>query len=308
MATTPRKARQEVEDLLGCSIAKAVFDEPRLTASQKRDDWQLDTLAFSGADGEPIPALFLHPADPEIQVPAVLYCHAHGNTWDFGMAELIQGRGSLQGPYGPALQRLGVASLCLEMPAFGARQEPTESARAKKHLWNGTTLFGQMLHELACGIGWLHQNPQITGERIAALGFSMGSTHAWWLAALDDRLKAAVALCSFADLATLTQTPASGGLGHIRHGIYMTVPGLLKNHTTGQIAGLAAPRALMLGIGLQDWSTPQNCFEKARADLELAYATAPNQLHFHVEPDLGHAESPAMRNASLAFLETQLCH
>ncbi len=302
MATHPQKTRQEVEDLLGCRIADAAFDEACVVATQERDDWQLDRLAF-GRRSETIPAYFLHPANPEAPVPAVLYCHAHGNRWDFGMAELMEGRGSLQGAYGPALQTLGVASLCIEMPAFGARQDTKESARAKKHLWNGTTLFGQMLEELAAGIRWLTSHPHVAGDRVGALGFSMGSTHAWWLAALDERLKAAIALCSFADLACLTQTPAHDG-----HGIYMTVPGLLKTHSTGQIAGLAAPRALMLGIGLQDWSTPQNCFDTARADLELAYATAPDQLHLHVEPDLGHAESPAMRDASLAFLETQLCH
>ncbi|CAN0603051.1 unnamed protein product, partial [Ectocarpus sp. 12 AP-2014] len=208
-------------------------------------------------------------------VPAVLYCHAHGNRFEAGMAELMEGRGSLQGAYGPALQALGIASLCLEMPAFGARQNRTESERAKKHLWNGTTLFGQMLEELSAGVSFLAAETDIDEARIGALGFSMGSTHAWWMAALDDRVKASVALCSFADLKCLTETPAHDG-----HGIYMTVPGLLKDFSTGQIAGLAAPRALMIGIGLQDWSTPEPGFEKARAELDAAYCDAPEALHF----------------------------
>lgn len=301
------KTRQEViqglENLLGSRLTEAAFDPPRLVERRAHEGWHLDTLSFEGAEGETIPALFLHPADPEEPVPAVLYCHAHGNRFDFGMAELMEGRPTLQEAYGPALQALGIASLCLEMPAFGARQEPTESERAKKHLWNGTTLFGEMLDELAAGISFLADHADVDETCIGVLGFSMGSTHAWWMAALDERVKASVALCSFADLGCLTETPAHDG-----HGIYMTVPRLLRHFSTGQIAGLTAPRALMIGVGLQDWSTPEPCFTKARADLESAYADTPEALHFHIEPDMGHVETPAMRQASLDFLEAHLCH
>jgi dienelactone hydrolase len=302
-----RKTRQEViqelENLLGSSLKGAAFAAPRLVDRQSYEGWNLDTLHFEGAEDETIPALFLHPADPDMPVPAVLYCHAHGNRFEAGMAELMEGRASLQGAYGPALQALGIASLCLEMPAFGARQNRTESERAKKHLWNGTTLFGQMLEELAAGISFLADHADVDETHIGALGFSMGSTHAWWMAALDERVKASVALCSFADLDCLTKTPAHDG-----HGIYMNVPGLLKTFSTGQIAGLTAPRALMIGVGLQDWSTPEPCFEKARAELDAAYSDAPEALHFHIEPDMGHVETPAMRQTSLDFMEAHLCH
>ncbi|MFN3227590.1 MAG: alpha/beta hydrolase family protein [Hyphomicrobiales bacterium] len=300
---TRQEVIQELENLIGSRLKEAAFAPPRLIDQKNYQGWHLDTLHFDGADGETIPALFLHPIDPQTPVPAVLYCHAHGNRFDFGMAELMEGRGSLQGAYGPALQALGLAVLCLEMPAFGARQGRTESERAKKHLWNGTTLFGQMLEELAAGISFLANHRDVDETRIGVLGFSMGSTHAWWLAALDERVKASVALCSFADLDCLTQTPAHDG-----HGIYMTVLGLLNTFSTGQIAGLAAPRALMIGVGLQDWSTPEACFEKARKELDAAYADAPEALRFHIEPDMGHVETPAMRQASLDFLEAHLCH
>ena len=303
---TSAKTRQEViEDLegkLGSNVAEAAFAPPRRIDRQSHDGWHLDTLHFESAEGETIPALFLHPGEDAEPVPAVLYCHAHGNRYSFSIAELTEGRPALQGAYGPALQELGIASLCVEMPAFGTRQDPGESARAKQHLWNGTTLFGQMLEELAAGITFLAQQDDIDAARIGVLGFSMGSTHAFWLAALDERVKAAAALCSFADLACLVRTPAHDG-----HGIYMTVPGLLKDHTSGQIAGLAAPRALFIGAGMQDWSTPQACFETARADVETAYAQNPEALAIHIEPDMGHEESPAMRQATLAFLETHLC-
>lgn len=250
--------------------------------------------------GEDVPGTFYRPPDDYGSTPAVLYCHAHGNRYDFGRDELMQGRGSLQSPYGPALKDLGIASLCLEMPAFGARQNPDEQTRTKAHLWHGRTLFGQMLAELSAGLTFLADHPAINAGRLGTLGFSMGSTHSWWLAALDERVKAAVALCSFADLDILIATGDHNG-----HGIYMMVPGLVERITSGNLAGLAAPRALMLGIGLKDWSTPENCVVPARTELQASYVEAPDQLHFHIEPEHGHEETPEMRAAVLNFLTTK---
>ena len=301
MTVNPQKTRKEVEALLGTSIADARLAPPSLSDRTAFDGWHLDTLCFASADDEPVPALFLHPADPAEPVSAILYCHAHGNAYGCGMDELMEGMPVLQGAYGPALKDKGFASLCIEMPAFGARQEPTEMARAKKHLWHGTTLFGQMLWELAGGINYLADHPDVDEERLGTLGFSMGSTHSYWLSALCPCIKAAVALCSFADLSDLTQTP-----NHDMHGIYMTVPGFLKEHSTGRLAGLTAPRRLMIGVGLNDWSTPEACFRKARTELEAAYEATPDALQFHIEPNRGHIETPTMRQAALSFLEAAL--
>lgn len=303
MQASAQKTRLQVEASLGSQVAGARFGAPDLAHSTDHAGWQLDTLHFRASDSEVIPALFLHPMDTPSPVPAVLYCHAHGNRYERGMAELMDGTPALQGPYGQALMALGIASLCVEMPAFGARQNPSENARAKKHLWNGSTLFGQMLSELASGISFLAEQADVDAARLGVVGFSMGSTHAFWLAALDVRVRACVSLCSFADLECLTRTPAHDG-----HGIYMTVPGLLAYISTGALAGLAAPRAMLVGAGMQDWSTPERCFLKARAELEAAYSGAHGKLAFHAEPDSGHQETPAMRQSALQFLEVHLCH
>ncbi|MEO1749106.1 MAG: dienelactone hydrolase family protein, partial [Pseudomonadota bacterium] len=203
------------------------------------------------------------------------------------------------GPYFEQLISLGFAVLCVEMPCFGARQEPNESSRSKAHLWHGTTLFGRMLHELRCGLTFLSEHPEIDGSRIGTMGISMGGTQAYWLAALDDRVNAAVSLCAFADLECLI---ASGN--HDKHGHYMSVPGLLKTASTGQIAGLAAPRPLFVGVGMEDWSSPPDCFAVARDEVEQIYAqrSAPNSFTIHIESDAGHEETAAMRQAVIDFL------
>lgn len=291
--------RDHLLQLVSCDDHDIGFVRTRVVDVEDYFGWHLEHLVFENGEGEGIPARFLRPPDEHHPVPAVIYAHAHGNRYDSGCIELVDGRPALQGPYGPDLRRAGIAALCIDLPAFGARQVPIESARAKALLWHGRTLFGQMLSELRAGVGYLTAHDSIDEQRIGAVGFSMGSTLAWWLAALDDRIRATSAMCSFADLKHLVLNGP-----HDQHGIYMTVPGLLPVARSGQIAGLTAPRALQICVGLQDWSTPEAAFSQGRLDLEAAFLAqgAINMLKFHVEPETGHQESPAMRQAVLQFL------
>lgn len=259
-------------------------------------------VTFTFSNGETALAWLAMP-DGAGPFPAVLYCHAHGNRYTLGRDELIHGRSSLQGAFGPALASRGFAALCLEMPCFGARQVPDESTRSKAGLWRGQPIFGMMLAELAAALDWLAARPSIDATRIATLGFSMGATQSFWLAALHPRIAAAAHLCCFADLGTLV---ARGG--HDLHGPYMTVPGLLPRFRTGEIAGLIAPRPQFVASGAQDPLTPPEALALGMADLTAAYAATPDSLRHHAEADSGHVETPAMRRAVLAFLAAALGH
>lgn len=292
--------RERLAGLLGAGFPGPGFYGVKQQGEVGFGDWVIEDLLFEAISGEPVPALFLRPPEGHNPVPAIVYCHAHGNRYSMGREELTKGRPSLQGACANDLQTLGIAALCLEMPCFGTRQSPPESARAKAALWRGDTLFGQMLSEQMAGLSYLAEHPLVDGTRLGAVGFSMGSTLAWWLAAMDERVRAASALCSFADLETLVDLDAHDG-----HGIYMTVPGLLAAGRSGQVAGLAAPRALQICVGLQDWSTPEPAFAVGRSDLEAAYEGG-SGLEFHVEPEAGHEETPEMRAGVLDFLNRKL--
>jgi dienelactone hydrolase len=233
-------------------------------------------------------------------LPAVLYCHAHGNRYEIGAAELLEGRPALlDESYGVALARRGIVALCPDMPCFGERATETESSLSKRLLWQGRTLFGAMLSDLAGALDLLSGLDGIDPARISIFGFSMGAAHAFWLGALQPRIERIAHACSFADLASLV----AGG-GHDLHGHYMTVPGLLASFSTGAIAGVIAPRPQLVIAGALDPLTPPDALAKGLADLEQAYrdAGASAALRVLVEPDTGHRETPAMREAILDFL------
>lgn len=290
-------------DLLGltCELTTAVSPAARIIAERPTGFGHVETLSLAIQD-EDVPATLIRPAGPG-PFPAVLYCHAHGNRYSIGRSELELGRPALREPaYGPRLAESGIASLCLDMPGFGARQiMGTESSLAKAQLWKGRPLIGVMLAEQIAGITYLCGRPDIRPDRIAGLGISMGATLAYFLAALDGRIRAVAHLCAFANMAPLI---ASGA--HDLHGPYMIVPGLLKQGDLAGVAALVAPRPQLICAGLKDPLTPPDALMPALRTVERAYRDYPANLQVVVDKTAGHEETPGMRTAVEAFLTQNL--
>lgn len=242
-----------------------------------------------------MPASFLHPGG---RPPVVLYAHAHGGEYALGRRELFDGSWWLSAPYAGTLLDAGFAVLALDMPGFGDRQaEGTEAQLAKAGFWQGRPLFGRMIGDLRLALAWLESpGAGVDPGRIAAMGVSMGAAHAYWLAALDDRVGAVVQFCMLADMGPLI---ASGD--HERHGFYLVVPGVLALAEMGDIAGLVAPRPQFVAHGLDDPLAPAAAREQALTRLRAAYAGT-DRLATFAEAGIGHTETPAMRRAALAFL------
>ena len=260
-------------------------------------------MGFATAAGEAVEGFLLEPEGGG-PAPAILYIHAHGGRYDIGAREVLDGREALAGPAGPALARAGFRVLALDMPCFGGRAGTQEGAAAKAAQWYGR-LAGGADAGGAC-----------IGARLAGGGSGDGcgadrglSGSPWGRRSATGwgrwtRGSAAVAhLCCFADFGPLV---ASGA--HDRHGHYLTVPGLLGIASNGEIAGLIAPRPQFVGLGEADALTPPEAVAPALDRLRAAYAAAGAEgaLRVHLEPGVGHQETPAMRAAVMAFLEEAL--
>jgi hypothetical protein len=80
---------------------------------------------------------------------------------------------------------------------------------------------------------------------------SMGSTRAWWLAAVDERVSCVVAV------ACLTRYQELMAHGELRqHGVYYFVVGLLRHFDTEGVLALIAPRPLLALTGELDAGSP----------------------------------------------------
>ena len=267
---------------------------------EQRGHFTVEHLALDLGGPVPVRALLSRPNTADKPLPAVLYCHAHGAKYDIGASELLDGRPSLQSAYGPVLARCDFVSLSIDMPTFGSRQAPGEDALSKALLWHGRTLMGQMLGELLAAFGYLAARDDVDAGKIAAIGLSMGATHAYFLGALEPRLNRIAHLCCYADWQMLVDSGA-----HDLHGHYMTIPGLLARTSIGEIAGLAAPKPQLICVGLKDPLTPPAAVAKAFEETLVSYrrAGAEGNLQLVEDAASGHVETDAMRRAVLHFLE-----
>jgi dienelactone hydrolase len=275
----------------------------RLVEQGERDGYLLEKLILELNGSEPVPAYFVKPLGAVGRLPCLLYQHAHGGDYRLGKDELLLGRKELSAPpYAKALTARAWGALCIDAWVFGERSGRTESETFKEMLWKGQVLWGRMVYDSLRALDYLAARPDVDAERIGTIGMSMGSTMAWWTAALDPRIKVCVDICCMTDYAALI---ARGGLDG--HGIYYYVPGLLKHFSTARINALIAPRPHLSLAGDLDPLTPPEGLERIDRELRQVYSALGAGEAWQMRRfESGHMEIPAMRLECLAFLEKWL--
>ena len=272
-------------------------------STEQRGGYILERLVLDLNRLEPVPAYFVKPVNATGKLPTILYHHAHGGDYKLGKDELIAGRSLIQKPpYAEALTAMGYAAFCADTWVFGERSTRTEMDTFKEMLWKGRVLWGMMVYDSLRAMDYLVSRPDVDASRIGTLGLSMGSTMAWWLAALDQRVKLCVDICCLTDFDALIEAKNLKG-----HGIYYYVPGLLKYFTTSQINALIAPRPHLSLAGNLDDLTPTKGLDRVDAELKMAYREAGHPEAWKLlRWDVPHGETAEMRQAILPFLKENL--
>jgi acetyl esterase/lipase len=299
-STIPDARRSELYGLLGKLPDRHRPIRKDKIGEEERDGYILERWVFDLNGIEPVPAFVARPRALTGRAPAVLFNHSHGGGYTIGKQEFVDGRSYLQPTaYAQALTDRGYVALCIDHWVFGERSHSTEADTFKAMLWQGQVLWGMMVYDSLRALDVLVERPDVDPERIATLGISMGSTMAWWLAALDERVKATVDICCLTDFGTLLAKKA------LRlHGVYYYVPSLLERFTTAQINALIAPRAHLGLAGLKDELTPVEGLDIIDRALQQVYAAAGHPERWQLlRYDVGHQETAEGRQEILAFLE-----
>ena len=275
----------------------------RVVKEDERDGYVLETLELDLNGVEPVPALLAKPKNLSGPVPAVVFNHSHSGDYPMGKREFIEGRNTLQNPvYAKVITDQGWIGLSIDAWVFGERNHTTEMDMFKAMIWQGHVLWGMMVYDSIRAVDYLVSRPDVDATRIATLGLSMGSTMAWWLAALDERIKVTVDICCLTEFHTLVREKGLSG-----HGIYYFVPSLLKYFTTADINTLIAPRAHLSLAGTLDKLTPVAGLDIVDAEMKRVYAElgAPDRWKL-IRYEEGHKETPEGRVEILQFLTERL--
>jgi hypothetical protein len=299
------RRRKELWGLLG-DLPERRTPTAKLLKSEKRDGYTLEHLELDLNGLELVPAYLLVPDKRPKTAPALLYIHAHGGTYELGKEELVLGRKVLPA-YAPVCAAKGIVTLAIDSWCFSGRKHDEDGRNGewdafKLMLWKGQVLWGMMLFDEFQAVTYLRSRPEVDPERLGVFGLSMGSTKAWWLAALDPRVKLCVDLCCLTDYEELIKIHNLRG-----HGIYYFVPSLLKHFQAHDINALIVPRPHLSLNGRQDRLTPPAGVERIRDHVLPLYAKHGRRDDCRIELfDCGHEETPEMRKLVLEWFDRYL--
>jgi dienelactone hydrolase len=276
-----KEFRHELEAALGLpTIRKKTSGlalEPRLVFREERDSFMLEKRSIRTEPGIDIPFYLLLPKQAEGPLPLVLTPHGHGRrgkeTYIGNYASEGERRSGVEGERDIALQAVaeGYAVIAPDVRAFWemSLEDDREAGRSSCHslqrraLMFGRTLIGERVHDMGRLIDYAMTRPEIDASRIAVTGNSGGGTVSLFTAALDDRVRVASpasCFCTFED-SVIT----------ILHCVCNIVPGIMNLGEMYDVAGLIAPKPVLMVTGALDDIFPLGGTRKAFGHLKRIY-------------------------------------
>ncbi|MBQ8641354.1 MAG: hypothetical protein IJ480_03985 [Clostridia bacterium] len=187
---------------------------------------------------------------------------------------------------GPRAVREGRCALIIEARSFGEASlegygtSCTEAA--KMALLMGRTTIGERVWDVMRILdAVLKSFPEVERENIVCTGNSGGGTATYYLACMDSRIAAAAPSCSVCTY--------EASIAAMPHCMCNHIPGIRKYFEMGDLAGLIAPRKLVVAAGEKDDIFPIDGVRMAFAQIERIYeeAGAPENCAL-VVGELGH--------------------
>jgi dienelactone hydrolase len=272
----------------------------RVTETVEFEGYVRKKIDFAVEKGDRLPAYLLLPKNVSGKAPAVLCLHQTvkiGKGSPAGMGD----RPTLF--YAVELAQRGYVTLAPDYPYFGeGKADPYALGYASatmKGIWN----------HMRC-VDLLQSMAEVDGERIGCIGHSLGGHNTLFVAAFDERIKAAVSSCGFTSFAKyyggdLTGWSSDKYMPRIKS-VYGKDPKQMPFDFPEVLAAIA-PRAVLAVAPLRDAnfdvSGVRDCIAAARPVNELLGATE-NLRALH--PDGVHEFSDDMRKAAYEFLDARL--
>ncbi len=296
-------------DIMGDPPAANPALEARIESKTRLNGYTRLKVSYMSADGERIPAWLLLPEGPG-PFPAVIALH---ETDTSGKDSVIGLAGKPYVHYGAELAARGFVVLAPDSITAGERVLPGAGPyvtapfdRSHPH-WSA---MGKMLADHRRGLDYLCSLKEVDRRRLGAIGHSLGGYNAYFLAAFDDRVRAAVVSCGF-----ITLAGASKPFAWARESWFVHFPKLAPYLRAGiapfdfhEVMALVAPRRLFNYSASHDSIFPDaESIRAAAAQVSEVYRLlgAPENFVFRMG-DGPHDFPEAVRRETYAWLENSL--
>ena len=279
---------------------------PKVLRTEQHDNYTLERLVLDLNGIEAVPALLLIPKRLQHPAPGLLFIHWHAGMYGFGQrttaarherATRLCSHARRNGSGHPGDRQL----VFWRTPAR-CRRPPGRGRCFQAHAVAGSGAVGHDDVRRVPGALLPGTRPEVDSQRLGAFGMSMGSSKAWWLAALEPQVTLTVDVCCLTDYESLI---AANGLSG--HGTHYFVPSLLKQFDTTGVNELIVPRAHLSVNGRNDPLTPPAGVEKIRERLLPLYRQYGGEQNCRIELfDCAHEELPEMRSMIIDWMRRYL--
>lgn len=283
LALWQENSRKKLSELLGldryevCESTVCIeFDEMRDGFREIRFKVQTEKDLF-------IPCHLLVPKKADEKAPLIICLQGHSTGMHISLGKaLYEGdEKTIAGDRNFALQAVseGYCALAIEQRGFGEMGGTPETQchePAMTALLMGRTLIGARVWDIMRIIDGITRelSPLFDTESIYCMGNSGGGTATFYATALEPRIKGAIPSCSFCTY--------KDSIGAIRHCQCNFVPHIAEYFDMAELAGMIAPRPLVIVSGQKDGIFPiKPAKEEFERLLSLYYTEAPEKcVHF----------------------------
>ena len=291
-----KKLRKKLWQKFGVTYDGKLPLEVKKFGTIQMDGYSIEKLIYQSRPGIWVTALLYIP-DGEGPFPAVLQMHGHNPEGKFGVNVQQTSIALVQAGY-----------VCLTVDAIGCFERANKCYVSEYHgnvlgghiLNIGETLMGQQVVDNMRGIDLLQSLDCVIKNKIGATGASGGGNQTMWLAAMDERVTAAMPVVSV------------GSFQSYVYGMNCMCELLPDGLTFTEISGilaLIAPRNLRIGNALYDCNHDFSVAEmlKSYHPVERIYWNLglADNISFYVA-DRVHGYSDRQREAALGFFSTVL--
>ena len=284
------RARQRLEELMGLPLKQEAENFRIEWVNDGHPEYTETRFLFSSEPDSDVVCHLLIPGHvPQEKIPLIICLQGHstGMHISLGRPHSPEDEEDIRGDRDFALQAVarGRASLTIEQRGMGERggtPHPACLFPAMQALMLGRTLLGERCWDVSRAIDAVIAHfPVIDPDRIAVMGNSGGGTTGIYAAALDPRIAAAMPSCAFSGFLP--------SIGIQQHCACNYIPGILREFDMADIAGLIAPRPLVIVNGALDRIFPlDSAMEQAGILRELYSQAGASEAFEHVIGPEGH--------------------
>lgn len=294
--------RQQLFEMLGIdpTVERTALNAT-VTGTVESEEFIVENIHFQSRPGLYVTGNLYRPKKVDQPLPAILYVCGHGRVKIDGVS---YGNKTHYQHHGAWFARNGYVCLTIDTIQLGEIEGVHHGTyREGRWWWNGRGYTPAGVEAWNCirALDYLQSRDEVDGDRLGVTGRSGGGAYSWWVAALDERIKAAVPV---AGITSMTNHVVDGCVSGHCDCMYM-----LNSYRWDfpMVAALVAPRPLLITNTDKDRIFPLDgvvdVYFKTRKIYELYGATDKLALQISEGP---HKDTQELRVAAFHWLNRYL--